>query len=254
MMSILSHGLSRKGEVRSVNQDSIFLSIEEEYGIFLVADGVGGLSEGEMASKKVRDTLIDWWYGILSEIKSLNMKEIEEDIIRRLLELNRVMFGATKKKPYSASTLVVLLLLKDKYMLINIGDSRCYYLGSNDTKVTILSKDDVWENLPQIKYMPKEELENNSNFGKLTRAVGGFRSLNPNISFGSVQTGSVFFLCSDGIYKLCNRTFLETELIKIREGTQMEESIVRIEERVIENGSGDNYSAIAVKIIDANQM
>lgn len=253
MMRILSHGLSRKGEVRAVNQDSIFLSTEEEYGIFLVADGVGGLAEGERASRKVRDVLIDWWYSILDRIKSLNEKEIEEDIIRILSELNQEMFGTKKKKPYSASTLVALLLLKDKYLLINIGDSRCYYLGSNETKVDTLSEDDVWENLPQLKDIPKEELEHNRNFGKLTQAMGGFQKLNPNISFGLIQAGSIFFLCSDGIYKFCDKVFLETELIQIRDGTEMEESIGRIERKVIENGSGDNYSAITVKITDDNR-
>lgn len=250
-MIIDSYGFSRKGAVRKNNQDSILLTSDGEYGIFLVADGVGGLYDGEKASALVRDTFMHWWYKNMADIGQMHMDEIKESIEQEMIQLNDNMYLESSINVQSASTAVVLMIIKDRYLLINVGDSRCYkiqtYVGKE--KVLLLTKDDVWENLPDNINYNKEYIEHHKNFGKLTQAFGAMRFISPAISVGEIKNKDLFFLCSDGIYKICEEEVFYSELEQAAlENCTINDTLNRLEECILRNGSRDNYSAIIIKI------
>lgn len=252
-MKIDSYGFSRKGEVRKNNQDSILLTSDGEYGIFLVADGVGGLYDGEKASKLVRDTFMHWWYKNMADIERMHLDEVKASIEQEIIQLNNKMYLESSINVKSASTAVVLMIMQNQYLLVNVGDSRCYHIQTEMGKdsVLLLTRDDVWENLPDNMNYSKEYIENHSNFGKLTQAFGAMKNISPTISVGEINHKDLFFLCSDGIYKLCDKEVFHSELEQAAlENCTISDALNHLEECVLSNGARDNYSAIMIKIYD----
>lgn len=231
-------GLSDTGTVKNVNQDSILCDVckkeKGDIGIFAVADGVGGLEYGEIASKIAIETLTGWWKKLSSQSNSEEM--LSETLIKNIADIN----AKIASYPYNmATTLSLLMVLNDKYYILHIGDSRIYHYKSG-----------VFGNFEQItpdhstmilKVVNGTEIEKSV----LTDCLGRKSKSGYYSAVFPLCSGDLFMLCSDGIYK----TQSAKEIKKII--SQNKDSTTNICESLItqakSNGETDNISVIAVK-------
>lgn len=260
-MRIIAGCFSEVGN-RESNQDSVYYSVKDGTGIFVVADGMGGHDGGEIASTMIIEEIERWTMGKVSHeavqsgntlrLKGNSQKGIDElsaECRKLLIDINEDIYGRFKKEGMIGGSTVALLILKDdRCCIYTVGDSRVYRL--RDDNIKQLSVDDVWENLPEIKdSMTESEKKADSRYGKLTQAVGSDNMVEIRHYEDNVQKNDVFMLCSDGVYKVCTESELESILKKKAFFGGIEKALRNLKITVLKKGSRDNFSAVMCKVI-----
>lgn len=226
-----------KGKSRKQNQDAVYARRGNEWGFFVVADGMGGHSEGARASSMIIDAYKSWLEEEAPGLGSRSVSDLFTEL-RSVLDLaNKEIYEQTSYGEICGSTVVVLVVRKNDYILLSVGDSRCYELrkklfGSSLVQLTC----------DEISDQPGAER------GKLTNAVGVRASLRCNIMAGRVGQRHLFFLCTDGVYKACSDNELQGALKSITEDS-LPDVGERIKDMVYEKGAKDNLSAIIISVV-----
>ncbi|MBO4636821.1 MAG: serine/threonine-protein phosphatase [Clostridiales bacterium] len=231
------------GAVREVNQDSILCRCDRNNGIFVVADGMGGHSKGEIASAELVHALENW------------SRTCREKTIETLAGSCRECIVSTSDRLYEqfksegligGTTAVVLLVMKDDIAVLSVGDSRIYRFDHGSGMLNAVTEDDVWENLPEVKAMPSEEAMKDPRRGKLTTAVGARKGITVKTDVFKASKEEIFLLVSDGVYRFCDTQYA-SRLISESIGMLRPEFILNdIAVQVMKNGAADNYSAVMV--------
>lgn len=238
-------GITDIGPIKKTNQDSFTYKVVDagnEYaGVFAVADGVGGLDKGEIASSIAIYNINQWWekefkphyddydYIVSSLIEC--MKKSNADIINESRSNNM----------RAASTLSILLLYKNKFTVVHTGDSRIYRVrGLISSKIEMLTQD-------QSCFIQKNINGQIVLKSVLTECLGNRELLNHYCNTGEYKKNDIFILGSDGIYKKNSDTEL-LALVKSNKTNmkQLADSIVNTAKR---KGETDNITSIAVKVM-----
>jgi serine/threonine protein phosphatase PrpC len=244
----ISAGLSDIGRRREINED-YFLS-DDDVGLYVVADGVGGHAKGEVASREAVDELVMWVRRHLPQMDREMRKGTVDAIegVRRLLESGvqqacYMIYGLAELDPAKrgmSTTLSVLLLRNTRAFVAQVGDSRVYRLRGKE--ITQLTEDHTLVNykLKQGLITPEEAKSVNKNV--ITRAVGHRDYVEVDTSDTDVTAGDQFFLCTDGFHNYLED---DAELCALMHGSPAE-----IAHRAVElaNGRGgrDNITAVVV--------
>lgn len=233
---------------RDINQDAIYAAANKGRGIFVVADGMGGHSGGEIASSAIVNGIRSWWDSNDFTDADTGIDAVAEQCNMLLTNINiEVFFRFSARGQMGGSTVAVLIIWDDRYTILSAGDSRIYRV--REKTLEQLTTDDVWENLPEVKYeMSNERVVCDSRFGKLTEALGSEERLKINRYGGMLSAREVFLLCSDGVYKYCTHEELERIMCKgslFRSAGRMKEMIRKC---AVKSGVDDNYSAVICSV------
>lgn len=235
---------SEKGPVRKKNQDAVLAESTGNMGIFAVADGMGGHSRGEDASAVLVTKLKVWWNNLHKSPESYEIDEISEQCYQVLMQANQdIYLTFSLQNEIGGSTVVVLLVWGASYAVISIGDSHIYHREGR--RMTPLTVDDVWENLPEVRnVMPEEEISKSPQYGKLTAAAGVALLPKFQMKILPLKKEELFLLCSDGVYKYCGDKELNRVMCGIAGLHSAETMLKKLEKCVLSHGAGDNYSAV----------
>lgn len=241
---------SMTGLVRKVNQDAVFCNYLHSVGLFAVADGMGGHFQGEVASDMAVDGLSRWWEQHRTQIEALPFYTVVESLENAIKNINNIISEHyIRMGQIGGSTLCVLLSHYNAYAVFNIGDSRLYLCGKR--KLKRLTVDDIWENLPEVRQMADTfDLSGDARRGKLSKAVGLYKDISPAILTNAIEKKTVFFLCSDGIYKHLRERQLCDLLKKVKKAGDAVHVNKKIREIVYRNGASDNLSMITVLVTE----
>lgn len=160
------------GLIREKNEDAV-LAInhpdDENIKLLLVADGMGGREHGEIASKYVADSLEKWFQK--KDVKVLNDLEKTEELLTKYVKTLNSNLIKKYGEDKLGTTLTLALIVKDKTLLLNVGDSRGYiYRGRRLIQITE-DDSDVWM---YYKYgeVKKDDLRYFSNNNIVTACIG----------------------------------------------------------------------------------
>lgn len=236
--------LSEKGKVRKINQDSIFAASGKNVGLFIVADGMGGHSQGEKASQLIVRRMSEWWETFQKEKNNSSFMQIMNSLKKTAKEVNEEIYQVYNKEDICGSTMVLLFICKNAYGIISAGDSRIYLY--HRWKFRQMTIDEVWENQPALT-----PLERKNNWdrchGRLYNAVGIRKEMQFHIVTDQWKTGMIFLICSDGLYKYCQEKFLIKCMRKARVNWNLQISVDALLSKVYEQDAEDNISLILVK-------
>lgn len=186
------------GNVRENNEDSIL--VDEERGIFLLADGMGGHQGGEVASRLAVASAYDY----LKERAGLAK---DEDISRFLADALAFVHSTVFKKSQSdpglagmGTTLEMVLVKGEKAFICHVGDSRVY-LFRGETLRQITTDDNLAALLAEQERIPPAEVPVYARH-VLTQAVGVSEELIPEIYPLELVQGDILLLCSDGLNEM----------------------------------------------------
>lgn len=224
--AVASSAHSDRGSVRANNQDA-FID-RPDLRLWAVADGMGGLSDGDVASRMVCDVLAN------TPI-SANLDEQIELVAGQLTQVNDYLRRSATREInpiHSGSTVVVLLIRDLRCAAVWAGDSRAYRL--RDGVLTQLTTDHSW-----AEAVGGGENENPQ---AITRAVGGEDAFNPETVRGEVRLGDRFLLCSDGVYRSLDGADL-AQLLQTRDPAACSKDLVA---QAMKRGSTDNITALVV--------
>lgn len=235
--------ISNIGKVRETNEDSYGNVSIDNYDFFIVADGMGGHSDGELASSLTVESFVNF-------IKDANIKDypsvsnLQEEAI---IFANSEVVKVSKEKQEKMGTTVVCLCIdyiENKIHISHIGDSRIYLF--RDDNLQQLTKDHSLVNeLLNSGVLNEEEAENFSNKAAVTRAVGVSLDVRADNKSMDYHKDDLVFLVTDG---LTNE--LSAEEIKniIKEYDDVYDISKYLVEAAICNGGRDNVTVTTIRI------
>lgn len=194
------------GKAREINQDCYYISDENDrLKLYIIADGMGGYSGGEVASNLAVLTIAKY---LEDKIKNENMSE--DKIVKILKESFKVAHSviyekAQKEKELEemGTTLDVCLIYNNKVYIVHIGDSRVYKININADRNGIeqITVDHSYvQNLLKEGSITKEEAYNHPRKNMLMKALGGTEEPEePDIIIMELEECENLMMCTDGL-------------------------------------------------------
>lgn len=221
---------SHPGHKRSRNEDCYEAS--PELGLFLVADGVGGHADGEVASAIVRDTL-------------RNDRMAGENLVDAIHHSHQAVLDEIDKREDSnmGSTVVAMQLSGHEYEIAWVGDSRAYLF---DGKLRQITRDHnpVSEMVARGAITP-EQASRHPERNVLSQSLGVSNAIRlaPGRIRGEFEPGQQFILCSDGLTdELSDEQISEI----MREHGAPQEQVEGLISAALEAGGRDNVTVIVI--------
>ncbi|CAM5774292.1 serine/threonine phosphatase [Labrys miyagiensis] len=241
---VLRHGLTfetaaltHPGRVRHHNEDSIFA--DDERGIWLVADGMGGHRDGNVASAMIAKAAQDMR-------RTGSLMELTEAFRDGIDAVNADLLARSGGQAHRivGSTVAALLIQDANYCCLWAGDSRCYLV--RDGRMEQLSHDhtEVQELLDRGVLTP-EEAASWPRRNVITRAVGAIDDFRLEHAAGVVRSGDRFVLCSDGLTGHVN----DDEILARSSGLSASRASHELLELALARGGKDNISVVVVNVV-----
>lgn len=221
---------THRGMRRRHNEDAVGydypsnIDVLKSYGsLFMVADGVGGLSAGDKASQMTVEQLKKHYY------RSDVSQSIEQGLVNAIQQVNRDVFLEFNSK--GATTLVAVVIVGDQMISASVGDSQIFKI--TDNSITQLNEEDV---------LHSDDADN----GALTKAIGYREDLDLTVFRHTLQLNQKILLCSDGLTR-----YLDTQqLSKLAQMRDPRDAVRRMINAANNAGGADNVSALLVNIGD----
>ena len=247
---IQARAVSDTGPVRKNNEDS--WAVENALQLYVVADGMGGHSAGEVAAglaveavvgfirRSHEETDVSWPYGIDPHL-SLHANRLRTAIN---LANRRVFRAAESHDDYTGmgTTVVAALIAGDHLVVGSVGDSRLY-LFSNGTLVQ-MTLDDTWAATILAGNGNPEALAHHPMRHVLTNVLGARDATPVHMSEHQLAIGDTVLLCTDGLHGAVDDATLSTVM---REGGSAEGMADRLVRTALAKGTRDNVTALVVR-------
>lgn len=180
------------GIKRSENQDNYWaarLDIDDkEAGVICLCDGMGGLSNGGLASKTVVEAVKDFF---MEDYDFDRLEEVIKDCNTKVHDIGQ------KQDKGMGTTCTILFCYDGRYNILHVGDSRAYLI--KDGKLQQLSTDHSALQMYKVTKTNNPKL-----YAKyknlLTRCIGVKEQVKIDKYSGSYSSGDTFMLCSDGLW------------------------------------------------------
>lgn len=194
------------GNIRPYNQDSLLFrkgSLNgDEFFLLAVADGMGGMEKGEFASSEIMNVLDGWWKNSLKVVleNGFQIEEVSSSLSYAIEAGNRrIRELAEEEGIHTGTTLSLIFLYKEQYLIKHVGDSRIYCLRNH--KAHQLSEDHTWcQQEIEKGNLSREEAEHHAMKHVLVNAIGGRESLRIDSKTGEFHKKDRIVLCTDGFY------------------------------------------------------
>jgi protein phosphatase len=224
-----------QGLGRSNNEDSIFAGNR----LFVVADGMGGLPAGELASDILVQAL-----AVVDDMPDTD--EPLQDLLAALRTANERIEAAISDdgaRDGMGTTVTALLLSGDAVAALNVGDSRCYLV--RDGGLTQLTRDDTYvQALVDQGVLTPDDARRHPQRALVTQAVQG-GDFQPTGRMVPVRAGDRFLLCSDGLSDYVTDEVIGETLRSVTDRVKCADELIR---RTLQAGAPDNVSVIVCDV------
>jgi len=257
-------GATHQGKVRSLNEDQFFVaslhksmlvrqtSLERlgafavQHGsiahLLVVADGVGGIAGGKLASGTAVEALAEHIGETITCYYNFDVEKEHEFLeqLERAVESSheRVREQHSREGRGPATTLTMVALVWPRAYVVHVGDSRAYYLRGG--RLRQLTRDQTaYEELVDQGVMTEEQARRAGLGSVLTSALGA--QIKPSIGLVDLQAGDSLLLCTDGLTKHLSDEDIAS-ILGAREPA--ERTCRRLIDLTLERGARDNVTAI----------
>ena len=226
------------GRVRKNNEDCI--ACDESKAIAVLADGMGGLDAGEVASQAAVDE-------ILAELLALN-EVAEDDVFAAVAAANRKVFSLAQspgRKSNMGTTLVVWVRAeRGQCFIAHVGDSRAYRLRGS--KLTALTSDhSLVQQMVDQGMISESEALVAPNRNVVTRGIGLVAEVDAEVRSCLYRVGDIFLLCSDGLSDMISD--VQIAAILEQHSTDLEVAASELIAAANYEGGGDNISVVLIR-------
>jgi serine/threonine protein phosphatase PrpC len=247
---------SHIGKVRKRNEDAYFtlqatLSQNSEtfpFGLFLVADGMGGHKGGELASaltaRVVSGAVLGEFYlpWLTSDVKDARpQRPINEVILEAANEAN---LAVHRVAPEAGTTLTCALIQGTNAYIVHVGDSRAYLIRQGRLE-QITQDHSLLARLIELGQISPEEAASHPQRNVLYKAIGQGSTLEVDFYLKSLPTNSYLLLCSDGLWN-----FIQEDRMAaiVREAPTPQDACHQLVREANAQGGEDNITVILVQI------
>ncbi len=248
-MKVKCHQLSSAGSVRDHNEDFLLFWEPDDFAVrqkigslALLADGVGGEGNGDIASRLAAETA-------LSIFKEAKPETTATDLVRSMFETAAAkVFQQAQDKGRMATTLLASIYRHDKVIFAHVGDSRAYMVRAG--KIRRLTTDHSYTAL-QVKLglLLERNAMTSPHRSTLTRSIGYEPMCHYDISTEPVVEGDIILQCTDGLYGFVLDDEILDAVVKYHPGEACKRLIALAEKRQV----SDNVSVQIVQVWDVDQ-
>ncbi len=244
-------GRSNTGLVRANNEDKI--GEDQEIGLVVLADGMGGYKGGEVASRIAVNTILE---ELRTEIPNLIPGEIDEQTgytkeslaaRKSIVKANESIFTVSTSEPQyrgMGTTLVMGIFYDNQITIAHVGDSRMYrYRDGNFQQVTV--DHTLLQELVDRGFYTQEEANSSLNKNLVTRALGIEGSIAVDIKEDLAMPDDIYLLCSDGLTDMVDDQEIHATVTAFKDNLdELADKLIAIAN---ENGGRDNVSVLLAK-------
>lgn len=236
---------THKGQVRSHNEDACF--IIPEHNIYVVADGVGGNSGGEIASRTAVYEITQFVHANpLAE--EATASQIKAYFTECLSKVNDEIYKKSDRRNENSgmATTVVVCCIRGGYAYIaHVGDSRAYICKNG--ALTQITEDHTYVNaLVKAGIISAEEAVSHEQRHMITRALGAEEAVSPDFKQVEIRENDIILLCTDGLFGEVEEPLI-TEILSSSRYTMSEMAGVLVDE-ANKSGGADNITVICLRI------
>ena len=244
------------GQQRDHNEDAIFIHSSmlisdnqpAPFGLFIVADGMGGHQHGEIASgmairAMATHVLQNLYIPIFSPVQESPDESLQEIMQAGIFEAHRAIL---KHAPGGGTTLTAMLVMGDQMTVTHVGDSRAYLISYPDYQIQPLTRDhSLVKRLEELGQLTPEEAAQHPQRNVLYRALGQGEPFEPDINSYPLPLRGYVLLCSDGLWGIVP----EKDIIRLINSTpDLHIVCQRLMEAANKAGGPDNISAILIRL------
>lgn len=255
MLDVIFGQASDPGKVRTSNEDAMGFFVPRSRQesralgwLFVVADGVGGLDLGEVASAKAVEVMTR---GFAESQGAASLLSVMPRLVQHANSaVHDEGLRPERRAKRMGTTLVSCALRHDTATIAHVGDSRCYLV--RDGEAVAVTRDHTWVNEQQrLGILSAEEAAQSESRHILTRTIGPELFVATDVSSLTLRPRDVLVLCTDGLYgNLENR-----DIARIVTQEKDIEAVAReLVNYGIERDGSDNATAQVISIRSVEPM
>ncbi len=252
---LLAGSAQSNGKQRDHNEDAFFmftatLAADQVYlpfGVYIVADGMGGHQHGEIASELgVRIVSSHILRKLLTPLVSFADERpdesIQEVVSEGMREAHRLI---NREAPGGGTTLTAAIIMGEQMTIAHVGDSRAYRIRPDGSFQTLTRDHSLVSRLVELGQLSTEEASIHPQRNVLYRAMGQGEPFDPDINTWPLPRAGYLLLCSDGLWGVVP----EKELTRIiREAPDPQSACEQMVDAANAAGGPDNITVILVRI------
>ncbi len=237
-------GATDQGKVRKQNQDFYRCShLASGQHLAVVCDGMGGGKSGDVASRLASEVFLQDIEQ--TAVADMHQADIVEMLVNAVHSANRAVFEQSQTSEDfrgMGTTLVAAFLQNADAYIVNVGDSRCYYLGQDEISQITEDHSVVGLMVTQGK-ITEEEARRHPNKNLITRAIGTETRVECDCFYLRLEQRDCLLLCTDGLSNQVSRPELLYEITHGENGGEICQRMIDIANK---RGAPDNVTAVLI--------
>lgn len=242
------------GMQRDHNEDAVYSTAsnlstngrDHLFGLFVIADGMGGHQHGEVASEAairafssfIISSIYEVIFGTNPHVPEASLMELAQEAVRRAHR------AVIEQAPGGGTTLTGVILLGDNLTIAHVGDSRAYIIYP-DGRMTLLTRDhSLVKRLEELGQLTEEEAAVHPQRNVLYRAIGQAEPFEPDVFTVPAPKQGYLMICSDGLWGVVPEDKIFETITQAENPSAACQQLVRAAN---EAGGPDNISVILVR-------
>lgn len=256
LQQLISAAGQSVGKQRELNEDSLLAvtatmagnSGNLPFGLYVVADGMGGHQFGEVASNAAIRTVAGYvlkkFHPYLFQVKADAMEESFQEIMSAAVnEAQRII---QREAPGSGTTLTAALIIGQQITIAHVGDSRACFIYPDGRLETVTRDHSLVQRLQELGHITPEEAENYPHRNVLYKALGQGDVLDPEIFTLAFPQPGTLMICSDGLWGVV----AEQDLVRaVNEAPSLQRACQNLVAAANTAGGPDNISVVLAQLI-----
>jgi serine/threonine protein phosphatase PrpC len=254
-------GIKRK---QKPNEDSLLAvtgerthnSLPQQFGLFVVADGMGGHANGQDASRLAIQTMVDRILPRLSSSEALDDQALAQLLVSGVQQANMAVYERNLEHHADmGTTMTSAIVVGGMAYVANVGDSRTYMYREPEGLHKITHDHSVVASLVEAGIIRNEDIYTHPKRNQIYRSLGEKPDLEVDSFVESLQPGDKLLLCSDGLWEMVHdRDALrdkDIQRILSLANADPKQTVNALINAANEGGGEDNISAIVVSVTQA---
>lgn len=241
MCILISIAKTHVGKVRANNEDCYLL---KPPNLYVIADGMGGHSAGEVASKCAIDYINEEFD--ISEIPTMQISNYLQSFTKKINTKIYLLGQQDKQLNKMGTTLIIAYIQANMLYYAHVGDSRLYLFREGILQQITTDHSYVAEMLYKGLITP-EEAEHHPNKNVIMRAIGAKDDVEVDIGYIKIEKDDIILLCTDGLSNMIADNKLQNILAEAAELEQTAEKLVQVANNA---GGLDNITLVLCKNTD----
>jgi serine/threonine protein phosphatase PrpC len=250
-------GIKRK---HKPNEDSLFAmqgarthnSQPQQFGLFVVADGMGGHANGQDASRLAIQTMIDFMLPRVSSSEQMDDEAFLKLMTDGVQRSNQAVHSRNVEAHADmGTTMTAALVVGSVAYVANVGDSRTYLYREGQGLSKVTHDHSVVASLVEAGIIKPDDIYTHPKRNQIYRSLGEKPVVEVDTFKVNLLPGDKLMLCSDGLWDMVRDPLIQEVLSKAtRDPNKTGQALIKA---ALEGGGEDNVSVIVVQFAEMNE-